>query len=344
MLVAGARHARRLDAERWAERGDAAAARGATSEARAAWQRTLDRDAVHPGASEGLARLDETAGDSKSALARRTSIATAADDEGWPLSSRAAALRNAGITALRAGQLDAARTAFERQRALGASTLETDLTLAAIELAIGDRAAAARSRDFARNRYGDVEPVFRLELATQAPTAKIDDLLVFLRLRRGDETSPTDPEPTAPISRAVAAQQATRRGDIAAAYEQWSRLRDGSLAPLAGLEMAKLDLAAARPAAALDALAERVSGTQVPCEARQFYTARALQALGRLSEARAAASRAVECNPLAARSLTLLGTIESASGDAAAAARTQQSVRALEASLAAQSTDPDPAR
>jgi hypothetical protein len=108
--------------------------------------------------------------------------------------------------------------------------------------------------------------------------------------------------------------------------------------------MAKLDLAAARPAAALDALAERVSGTQVPCETQQFYTARALQALGRLPEARAAATRAVECNPLAARSLTLLATVESASGDAAAAARTQQSARALEASLAAQSTDPDPAR
>jgi len=324
---------RAADSEALVRRGDARLEQGDAQAALGDFERAYARDARDARALNGAANALDELGRAGEALARRESVAVRAQRETWPPAGRAAALRAVALAAWRQDRVAETVVALVSLRALGASTLETDLVLGLAYLRAGDATSALALVPELRARYGDVEPVWKLALAAAAPGAGSEprttlEQFVGLRRVREDlstqplsgagpssgatgthETPASDLAPASDVTRAVRAEALLASGDAAGAARIWVALATGPLATLADLGQARAALRMHDFAAALAHAARTAADPGVPRETVLWAQGQAFAAAGRLTVARDALRAALQANPLSDRSAELLASI-----------------------------------
>jgi tetratricopeptide (TPR) repeat protein len=264
----------------------------------------------------------------ESLLAAQESVLVCAQREHWPLASRATALRNHGFACFRLGEFARALSSLQQLHASGAGSLETDLALAVTARACQLPEDAERLTRMARIRYGDLEPVWKLAMASQLEcgpwaTAEFVGLRNLKPLRQAGAAAD-------PCSVPLAAEVDLDGGRIAAAEAGWRTMLGGPASTLAHLGLGRAALRRAAPAEALQHFDAALADTSVPRETAHYWRAQALGRLGRFAEARAELQRAAAANPLAARDGVLLGILATTASDTAAAIAAYQRVLDLD--------------
>ena len=264
----------------------------------------------------GLARALEVRGDTTAAIELQRRATLLAHREGWPLASRATALRNLGFALYRHRELGPAIAALTAIDSLGAGTLETDLVLGAARILNGEAGRLVAALPRLRERYGAIEPVWKLGLAARVastsgniPPRRALEMFIGVRAVPADFGALVQALGTAsapdPVSQALLARARTDADPSPEAGRLWAALHAGPLAGLAALGAADLAIAAGRPEEALARLDVPVGDLQTPRETIEYTRARALLALGRTTGAGQALDRALDANPLSGRSEAL---------------------------------------
>ena len=312
-ILVGRKAQRPIDADSLRRRAESSLRAGDSNGAIRDFERALKIDPRDAQALGGLAQALEARGDTAGAIAAQRHAVDLARREIWPLASRVAALRNLGFALYRHGDLEPAIAALAAIDSLDAGTLETDLVLAVARLLHGERETVARALPHLQSRYGQIEPLWKLGMAASAarPPGEVtprNALEMFVGVR----AAPRDPVrlsaelgPIAkvdPVCRALLAEAWLDAGQPEDAGRIWASLEPGPLESLAAIGASQVAMDAGRPAEALEQLdpAHRDPGT--PRETVLYHQARALAALGRVDEARAALDWALESNPLSTRS------------------------------------------
>jgi tetratricopeptide (TPR) repeat protein len=309
-LVRSGNERRAADAAALVQRGEALLLEGRAAAALAAFQDAGRRDPEDTSHLDAEARALEALGRPIEAIALRESVAARARREGWPLAGRAAALRNLGLAAWRQGQVDLAVRALGEMRAIGASTLESDLVVELARLRRGEAVEVERGVPELRARHGDVEPVWKLHIAARTPGSDGESRVVleaFVGLRRSP--GPAGSRAAGPLARALCADSLLDAGDAAGAAHLWAGSTRGALASLAQLSLATVAQQDGRWEEALRHLELAAADASVPRETIFYRRGRILAGAGRGADARAALRNALAANPLSARSERSLAQI-----------------------------------
>jgi tetratricopeptide (TPR) repeat protein len=329
LVVLGWRAQRPLDAALLLQRGEARLAARDAETALRDFQRVASIPSERGTALNGVARALEARGDMAGALATHESLIAVARAEDWPLDGMATELRNVGLLGYRTDKLDRAAAAFEELHALGGSWLEPDMLRSLTALRRGDATEAGRMQPELRVRYGDIEPLWRLAMATEAirsgarPTVAALEALTNLRATPSDVAAAqkllgADADRD-PIAIAVVGEAALNSNDLQTARTAFDRLVGGPLDALARIGLGRIAMQNGDAEAALGQFDVAAADARVPRELLEYWRGQALQSLGRLDAARTTLAAAVAANPLGLRAEASLGAVDAARGDATAA-------------------------
>jgi tetratricopeptide (TPR) repeat protein len=340
LVVLGYRAGRLLDADTWLRRGEAAMAKRDLATAERAYRHAAQLQPDDSRGEEGVVRVLQSRGAMKPALAASESVLVEARREDWPVNALAVQLRNVGLLRYQNGDLVGADSAFAEIRGYGASWLEPDLLLCATRMRRGDVASVRRLLPALRQRYGDLEPFWRVAMATDAvaagarPSAFALEVFTNLRALPSDDASVRAALGSAlesdSVARGVYAEGAFATGDVATARTLWNALCGGPLDGAARIGLGRLALQNDDAKAALASFDLAAADPRAPRELCGFWRGQALQMLGQLDAARAALVPAVTANPLGLRCEALLGVVEAGRGDRAAAEAAYARVLAVE--------------
>jgi len=289
------------------ERGAALAERGDFVGAAAAWRSVLARDPVHPAAFANLAALATKQKDALTAqalvdaalaatrahpdvLRRAAQLALASEVEGIARAARVARIARALIDAI-PDDAWAALTLARAQVELGEKDAARAELARAAELAPGTALAAEAQR--ARFALDHPDAAIEIDATMRAACTAADDALadVAVRARRLAEAHDSW---IAWLAAAIAERRAGRWAAAASAADAAIAVAPGCTP--AHAELVTIHLALGDATAALRH-AERATQLEGETPRALALVARALQALGRHDEARAAIDRAVEIDP-----------------------------------------------
>jgi tetratricopeptide (TPR) repeat protein len=340
LAVLGHRAGRALDADTWLERGEAALGRHDFAAAERAYRRAAQLRSDDSRGEEGVVRALQGRGAMKPALAASESVLVEARREDWPVNALAVQLRNVGLLRYQNGDLAGADAAFVEIRTLDASWLEPDLLLCSTRLRRGDAASVRQLLPALHERYGDLEPFWRVAMVSDAvaagarPSAFAIEVFTNLRALPSDDATAQAALGSGlandPVARAVSAEGAFAHGDLATAQATWRALCGGPLDGVARIGLGRLALQNDAAAAALASFDLAAADPRAPRELCGFWRGQSLQMLGQLDAARAVLVPAVAANPLGLRCETLLGVVEAERGDRAAAETAYTRVLAVE--------------
>jgi len=332
--VAGYRASRPLDAERLVSRAEEALRARDFERAQASFEHVLRRFPDDARAYDGLARtlqlqpgFPRGAGQAAIYLAAQESVLVRARRERWPLAEHATVLRNHAVACFRLGEYTRAQASLEELQASGGGRLETDLALAVVQQQRGEAAAAALAAQAARRRWGDIEPVWKLELVLRAGCAA-PDAAALVGLRNLAAFGPVEPAADA-CRTCLDAEAEFDLGRFAPAESRWRTLFGGPLAPLAHLGLGRAALRRDAPEEALPHFEAAAAGG-APQETLHYWRAQTFSRSGDEARAREELARAAGANPLATRDGLLLGFVAAAAGDTAAAEAAYQQVLDLD--------------
>jgi tetratricopeptide (TPR) repeat protein len=276
LLLFGWRAQRPLDAAELLRRGEARLAAHDAESALHDFQRVASIPSERATALSGVARALEARGDIAGALEAHQSLLALARTENWPLDAMATELRNLGLISYRTDKLDAAAKAFDELHALGASWLEPDMLRSLTALRRGDVAAARRMQSDLVARYGNIEPLWRLAMATDAigsgahPTVAALEAFTSLRATPNDVAAAqkllgADADRD-PIAIALSGEAALNGNDVPAARASFDRLVGGPLDALARIGLGRVAFQSGDAEAALGQFDVAAADARVPRE------------------------------------------------------------------------------